>query len=621
MLTLTFYSFFLKLFHFWFVVGQFFNSPFPNLTYLSISIAELTAFFLVLRLIKNPTARFGIAFSCNLALGILIHGSYMYYRLFGIPLSFSLALFLGNIGSIGSSISALLMPFDLLLYSLDLIILVLLFIKPLKKRLARSDEFFSKLSSLKLIAVFIVFFSLWALTVEPKGSWKEPFYRQDVESMLTFSPIGYIAIESFVGIKQLMIPEKLDEASSQFVTKVLEKEKQHSESLNNNIPWKDGAIKPDKPNIFIIQVESLMAGFLGQKINGVDVLPNLTRLASEGIYLENFYSHALATSDSDFSTLTSLLPLEKKVAHLSCYKNYFNSLPKTLKACGFRTLYGNSAPENFWNAREMNTAFGFDEQIYKEQLGPGKIIGAWLSDKDFFHQIAGKIASVGKPVFGMFLTTSSHHPFNFKELPQIISSPDNDPLNVEKAQYANSINYADAAIGDFIKKLNDIGILSNSIVVIYGDHPMMLAYQGKELREKYGSLPSNEKLIRFLNSRVPCIIYSPGLLAPHINSKFCGQIDIAPTILSLCGIKKTDFFIGSSVFSDSPGFVTHKFFMGRTEKQLFWGRKWGKNGFKNVYSLQTLKKENALPEVDRAFDLGRLSELILEFDLEKQSNF
>ena len=99
MLIVTFISMLFKLFHFWIVIGEGFDSVFPNLLYLSVSMIELITFFLLLKLIKNSTARICVAFTANLTLGALITANYLYIRVFRIPLSFSLlqtTLYLGN---------------------------------------------------------------------------------------------------------------------------------------------------------------------------------------------------------------------------------------------------------------------------------------------------------------------------------------------------------------------------------------------------------------------------------------------------------------------------------------------------------------------------------------------
>lgn len=615
MFTLVFISALFKLYHFWFVFGKTLNGMLPNLLYLSISLAELLLLALAFKQISNSKYRFSIAFSLNLFFGIIINGNYMYCRLFGIPLSLSLILFVSNIGDVGSSIFTLFEPFDLTLYSIDFLIITFLFFKKVRDRLNQTDHFFLSLSNKKIIGIIIIFISLWAFKVEPNGSWKEPFYRQDMESMLTFSPIGHTCLElckaiySYTFNSGANVPANIKIKLSE----MLDYENDRYDASIISIPFlKDKIIA--KPNIFIIQVESLMSDFMHKKIDGVTVLPNLNRLASKSVYLPNFYSHAIATSDSDFSTLTSLLPHKTKIAHLSYYNNDFQTLPKTLKFNGYYTFYSHSGPRTFWNTAAMNTNMGFDKQMYKEDLAPGENIGPWLSDADFFSQMLTQINKNSKPFFGMFITSSSHHPFNFANLPSFISTRGKKGNEFEIAQYANAIYYADNAIGRFITKLEESKLLDNSIVIIYGDHPMKLKYQSEKWEAKFKDFPDSEKPIHFFNSNVPCMIYAPKLLAPKIITKFCGQIDIGPTLLSICGIQKPKLFLGKSIFSDLPGFVSHKFFIGQTNKNFFYSRWWQKPGFKYCYDKATLKEASSTAEIQHIYNVCQGSEWILEYN-------
>ncbi|GAB4275367.1 MAG: LTA synthase family protein [Candidatus Rifleibacteriota bacterium] len=613
MLTLMAISFLYKIFHFWFTAGSATEVSFPNLTYVSISFLEAVVLFGLINRVQNKKTKYSIAFVINLAFGILLHGIYMYYRLFAVPLSFSLILFVRNIGDIGSSIFELFHYSDLSIYLIDCFVFIFFFSKKIKTRLEKTDAFFFSISRTKFNIIVLFFAILWAASVEPQGSWKEPFYRDEIEAILTFSPFGYCCSEFAKGFRDMLITPEIDQYKRDFINKVLAREKKIYDSSTNIIPWVEN-YDHKNPNIVILQFESLMYGYLNRKINGKAVTPVLDRLASNSVFLSSFFSDCIATADSDFSVLTSLFPHYKKSAHLSYFENHFPSLPKFLKSKGYTSIYCNAAPKTFWNATEFSKNIGFDKIVLGDDLKPGKKVGKWLNDIDFLEQATERLETLPRPFFGMFLTTSSHHPFNFKELPKVFTKEQSPELSEEMLNYANAINYTDTAIGIFLDRMKDLGLLDNTVFLIYGDHPMILRYQEAALSRQYGHLEECEKVIRFFNSNIPCMIYAPGILKPQIINKLCTQTDLAPTVLSIGRWKKPRRFLGNSVFSDTPGFAFHKFFIGCTDTKFFHGRIFEGNNFKYILDRKTLQKAESDKEIKRIFDLGQTSEWIIEYD-------
>lgn len=609
MLVTVFISMLFKLLHFWFAIAKELNLFVPNIVYLSISLAELTALFMTLKLIKNNYVRLGIAFSLNITLGVLITANYLYIRMFSIPLSFSLVLFIRNIGDIASSIFSLLKPGDVSIFAIDAFFIISLIIPKIRKRLTKTDNFFLGIPNKIVAFALILLIVLWALNVQPRGSWKEPFCRQEMQALITFSPIGFCILEP---LKLIFQSNKLTNDIKNQIKRTLESENELYKNCKRNIPYLNKS-EINMPNIFIIQVESLMSEYFDKFVDGIEVLPTLNKLRMKSVYLPNFFSCAISTADSEFSTLTSLLPAEVKIAHLSYYDNTFESLPKILKSIGYYSLYANSASKTFWNEDVMTTTLGFNKKLFKENLKTKNKIGPWLSDKDFFKEMLLEIDKAPKPLLGVFLTLSSHHPFNFKELPRVISTDGKKGDDLQMRQYANAINYADSAIGEFLKQLKEKGYLNNSIIFIYGDHPIVLNYQRKMLYKKLSKLPNASKLVQYFDSNVPCLIYAPKLLKPKVINKYCGQIDLGPTILSILGVAKPEIFLGKSVFADTPSFSLHKFTIGQTKNNFFYGHFWEKDGFRYCYD-KSFKPVKQTKYIERIFKIRKVSEMILKYN-------
>ena len=95
--------------------------------------------------------------------------------------------------------------------------------------------------------------------------------------------------------------------------------------------------------------------------------------------------------------------------------------------------------------------------------------------------------------------------------------------------YYRLITGVDDVVGDMMKKLNQLGIAENTVIILMGDNGMFLGEHGME-----GKWYGYEESIR-----VPLFIYDP-LLPDKIKQirpkQIVLNIDIAPTILSLAGI-------------------------------------------------------------------------------------
>ncbi len=615
MLFLTIYSVLFKTFHYWYVIAGFAKLPaFPGFVYVTSTFIQLLVLLFVLRKFDNDRVRFSIAFLLNIGLGVYINASYMYYRIFAMPLDFSLLLFGGNVLDIGDSIGNLFKVSDLMLYLLDVLIVALLFWPACKNRLAKTDKFLIEISAKKLVTLLLVLMVAWWFNICPIGNWSEPFERRGFMAMVSYGPIGHLTSELTRGIYRTFIPLKMDPETEMQIKSELLNLADSDEKIM--IPFRDNS-EVNTPDIIFIQVEALMSTFLHARFKGVEVMPVLSDIASRSVYLRNFYSHAISSADSDFSMLTSLLPLRLEIAHLRYASNRFASLPHELKSAGYYSIYGVGVPKNFWNSYRFNVNIGFDKFLAKEDLGEGKKIGPWLGDEALLEKMIERIVQSPQPLFCMIFLSSTHHPFTLAGLPETIPKDGLTGADLELANYANAINYTDQAIGNFIKRLEQLNRLNNSILVIYGDHPVMLSSQKEFLENRYGSLPHSEVLMRFVNSNIPCMIYAPWLFEPQIIDKYCGQIDIAPTILSILGRDKPLRFLGNSVFKDGPGVVLHKNGSGRDAERIFYQAAEAyadSDSFQYVFNATDLQISSNTSNISRYYSVFSLSRKIIEYD-------
>lgn len=117
--------------------------------------------------------------------------------------------------------------------------------------------------------------------------------------------------------------------------------------------------------------------------------------------------------------------------------------------------------------------------------------------------------------------------------------------------YYRLITGVDAAIGRMMQKLRETGIDKNTIIIFMGDKGMMLGEKNIE-----GKWFGYEGSIR-----VPLIVYDPRTSDKIKNMKvqqIALNIDIAPTILSLAGIKVPDIMQGVNLMDVVQGRIPER---------------------------------------------------------------
>ena len=82
-------------------------------------------------------------------------------------------------------------------------------------------------------------------------------------------------------------------------------------------------------NVIVLQLESMQEFVLNKTINNKEITPNLNKFINENIRLSNMYMQSYSTTaDSEFSTVTSLYPVENGMAYSRYYKNTYDDIFK-----------------------------------------------------------------------------------------------------------------------------------------------------------------------------------------------------------------------------------------------------------------------------------------------------
>lgn len=343
-------------------------------------------------------------------------------------------------------------------------------------------------------------------------------------------------------------------------------------------------------NLLVIHAESIQNFTLDTNLNGVDVAPNLKRMASEGLYFSNFYAQESVgtSSDTEFTLNTSLMPASSGTVNVSYWDREYITIPKLLKEQGYYSfsMHGNNG--SMWNRNNVHKSFGYDKFYnYKNDFKIDETFGLGLSDKSFFKQAVPKIKKINEKhqnFYGTMIMLTNHTPWTdadkLDEKLDVTMSYEKTNEETGEAEtltapymegttlgrYLKSVHYADAAIGQFINDLDEAGLLENTVVVIYGDHDAKI--KRSEYRKFYNYIPETNSLkteddptyvnvdtyFYELNRKVPFIIWTKDHEYQKEITEVMGMIDVLPTLGNMFGFKNP-YQLGHDIFSTENNIV------------------------------------------------------------------
>ncbi len=139
-------------------------------------------------------------------------------------------------------------------------------------------------------------------------------------------------------------------------------------------------------------------------------------------------------------------------------------------------------------------------------------------------------------------------------LPATMTLPEGYGLRELYAEYYGMTTWVDDTIGRMLRALESTGLAENTIVVFTSDHGDNLGSHG--LVQKGG--PNEESI------RIPLIIRAPGAAVGSVaTSHAASLVDLAPTLLSMCGLDRPGHFHGRDLApllsGADPGVPEHAF--------------------------------------------------------------
>jgi phosphoglycerol transferase MdoB-like AlkP superfamily enzyme len=291
-------------------------------------------------------------------------------------------------------------------------------------------------------------------------------------------------------------------------------------------------------NVIFILMESVRAyecGFLGA---ATSFTPELDKLAGQARIYDNFYANGSQTVRGEFSSLCSAYPNPLGVSEYIVNPSVnVISLPQILSDTGYDTLWFSGYTADFDNKRQFLKRHGVKEIIDRYVLPkPTKPILGWgMSDEELFENVMRILSDANQPFFAQITTLSNH--FGADAYPTDVNSP-SLPGSPQYIRYRNGIFYTDWAVSRFVEQILNSKFRDNTIVIITGDHGVW--FFPNDIKKDIQK--------REIYFRSPLCMWGPAeIVEPGIDHTVGSQVDIAPTVLDMLGIRHSNTFLGQSL--------------------------------------------------------------------------
>ena len=284
----------------------------------------------------------------------------------------------------------------------------------------------------------------------------------------------------------------------------------------------------DLPNILWIVSED-NGPFLGCYGDELAVTPNLDQLATDGFLYTHAYANAPVCAPARNTIITGVYACSNGNQHMrSRYplSETVKMFPTYLRELGYYCT--NNAKEDY------NT------------VKPGKI---WDESSKKAHYNNRK---EGQPFFHIQNINTSHESSIHKSTPEELLDhdpnlmslppyhPDTKEMRHDWAQYYDKITKMDSQVGEVLQKLEDDGLAESTIVFYYSDHGGVLGRSKRYVYESGTHVPFLIRIPKKYNYLFPA--KNPGDKVTRLIS----FVDLAPTMLSICGIPLPEYLQGKA---------------------------------------------------------------------------
>ncbi|MDF3866583.1 choline-sulfatase [Pseudomonas denitrificans (nom. rej.)] len=348
-------------------------------------------------------------------------------------------------------------------------------------------------------------------------------------------------------------------------------------------------MKRQRPNILFIMADQMAAPLLPfYDAQSPIKLPNLSRLAGEGVVFDSAYCNSPLCAPSRFTLVSGQLPTKigawdnaadfaadiPTYAHYLRRLGYRTALSGKMHFCGPDQLHGYEQrltsdiyPADYgwavnWDEPDVRPSW-YHNMSSVLQAGPS----VRTNQLDFDEEVVFKARQYlydhvrEHPEQPFCLTVSMTHPHDPYTIPREywdlyrdediplpsvqIAQDEQDPhsqrllkvidlwgqempedkVRAARRAYFGACSYVDAQIGALLRTLEDCGLSGDTLIVFSGDHGDMLGERGLWYKMHWFEMAA----------RVPLLVHAPMRFAAHRVSQSVSTVDLLPTLVELAG--------------------------------------------------------------------------------------
>lgn len=278
-----------------------------------------------------------------------------------------------------------------------------------------------------------------------------------------------------------------------------------------------------RPNILWVVNEDHSANYAEGYGDPLAHTPNFARLARAGILFERAYSTSAVCAPTRASIITGMYAPSLGTQHMRSivpmppWMRYF---PAYLRDAGYFTTNCNKTD---YNAKVLP--------------------GTWDENSKDAHW---RNRRPGQPFFSIFNFAESHESSLHRRFPLTVDPakvrvpaylPDTETVRTDIAQYYGRVAAADHHVGEILAQLEADGLAEDTIIFYYSDHGGVIARSKRFLYEN-GTHPAFA--VYFPRKYQHLAPTGPG----SRSAELINWVDLAPTVLSLAGVKAPEFMQG-----------------------------------------------------------------------------
>ena len=360
------------------------------------------------------------------------------------------------------------------------------------------------------------------------------------------------------------------------------------------------------PNVLLVMVDQLAASWLPAYGHSIVQAPALDALARDGVVFESAYCPSPLCAPSRAALLTGRLPSE-----IGVYDNAAElrasapTVTHSLRAAGYDTCLSGKmhfvGPDQLHGFEQRLTTDVYPAELdwtpdwrvplterlpwyhtMESVLSPGECAASMQMDYDdeVAHRAVRKLRDLARersrPFFLCVSFTSPHDPWEVRpeywerydpatiELPAVGPIPrteadphslrlrdmsgiddvalSSDQIRRARHGYYAAISYVDERIGEVLDALAETGLRDDTIVLFCADHGELLGERGLWYKMAFFE-PA---------ARVPLIVCAPGRFGPGRVAEPVSLLDLAQTLLDLCGIESAGRSLVGALAGEPP---------------------------------------------------------------------